>query len=187
MKRIILSILILAICSFSALIAYSQSILELKKGTLVLVYARKNLSTETLQEGDKVYFISPSDVWLDETKAIPKDSIFVGFVSMLKMPIKGINAAIKFDITHLILPNGEIKEIKGHINDGRQDIIGGELAPPASYNQMTHLYQSRWKWSGTTQWVPSGDYEFGRHRGVSTQQQLYVVFDEPYYFEQRYD
>ncbi len=180
MKRILLTIAIMAI-TISALCAYClANTAKLDKGAFILVYTKKTLSTDTLQEGDRVYFISPADVWVNETNIIPKNTIFTGYVSMLKMPIKGVNAAIKFKITHLTLPNGETRELNGYISNGKSDIIGGEMTPPASYNKMTHLYQSRWHWSGTTQWVPSGEYEYGQHRGVKPGQNLFVVLENPY-------
>ncbi len=178
MKKIFLAITFVAVL----LTMYSLNTLAatLEKGSFVLVETKKILSTQTLQEGDTVYFIAPQDTWLDEINIVPKNSIFTGYVSMLKMPVKGINAAIKFKITHITLPNGETHEFDGVITDGKSDMIGGELAPPASYNKMTHLYQSRWHWSGTTQWVPSGDYEYGQHRGVKPGQKLFVVNESPY-------
>ena len=181
MKRIVLTIAIAAVfiitCTYSSFAGNDC----LKKGAFILVQAPKIYSTQTLEEGDSVYFIAPSDVWVNETNIVPKNSIFIGYVSMLKMPIKGINAAMSIKITKIRLPSGEIREFSGKLSTGKSDIIGGELAPPASYNKMTHPYKSRWLWSGTTQWVPSGDYEYGQHRGVKPGQNLFVVVEEPYY------
>ena len=181
MKRLVLTLAFIAILFSSLNTIFADEKAKLEKGTFILVNATKILSTETLQEGDLVYFISPADVWVYETKIIPKDTIFTGYVEMLKMPIKGINAAIKFKITHITLPNGETKEFSGKITDGKNDVIGAEQTPPASYNKMTHLYQSRWHWSGTTQWVPSGEYEYGQHRGVKPGQNLFVEVEDTYY------
>lgn len=188
MKKIFIrtTALLTILISILILPAYSQNTVKLDKGTFVLVYSKKTLSSETMQEGDRVYFISPADVWVNETNIVPENSVFVGYVSMLKMPIKGINAAFSIKITHIILPNGETKNFSGRISNGKSDILGGELAPPASYNKMAHPYQSRWHWSGTTQWVPSGEYEYGRHRGITPGQKLFIVLDEPYYCPERF-
>ncbi len=186
MKRIVV-LAIAALAVFISILSTSaQNMVKLDKGAFVLVNAKKVLSTETLQEGDRVYFVSPADVWVNETNIVPKNSVFVGYVSMLKMPIKGVNAAISFKITHIILPDGTTREFEGRISNGTSDILGGELAPPASYNKMAHLYQSRWHWSGTTQWVPSGEYEYGQHRGVAPGQKLFIILDKPYYCEERF-
>lgn len=180
MKRIVLTIILAAVFIFNFLPSESTDSLCLKEGAFVLVHATKKFTTETLQEGDAVYFVVPSDVWLDETNIVPKNSIFSGYVSMLKMPVKGVNAALSVKITNITLPDGSTKVFSGRLTNGKSDVIGGELTPPASYNKMTHLYQSRMHWSGTTQWVPSGEYEYGQHRGVVPGQNLFVVLDEPY-------
>ena len=182
MKRIFLAIaLILTLALPLCTRCYATAMLD--KGAFILVHAKKVFSSETLQEGDKVYFVAVDDVWVDETNIIPKNTIFSGYVSMLKMPIKGINAALKFKITHITLPSGETRNFDGYISNGKGDMIGGEQTPPASYNKMAHLYPSRLHWSGTTQWVPSGEYEYGQHRGVKPGQNLFVVVESPYVSE----
>jgi len=67
----------------------------LPKGTLIKVYTRIPLNTQHLEEGSKVYFIVPADVWVQEEKMVEKGDIFQGYVSMLKMPVLGVNAAMK--------------------------------------------------------------------------------------------
>ena len=49
------------------------------KGTLVKVYTKIPLSTEHLEEGSLVYFISPADVWVVEKKLIDQG----GFSSLV--------------------------------------------------------------------------------------------------------
>ena len=48
----------------------------LPKGSLVKVYVKKIYSTQSLEEGSRVYFIVPSDVWVLEKKAVEKGDIF---------------------------------------------------------------------------------------------------------------
>ncbi len=158
----------------------AQETIGMDKGAIILVYSKKRITTENLQEQDRVYFVNPADVWVGETNIIPKNSVFIGKISMLKMPVKGINAAMKIDITNIYLPNGETREFLGYVSTGSSDMIGGELTPPASYNKATHLYPSRLHWSGTAQWVPSGEYEFGQHRGINPNQNVYIILKEPY-------
>lgn len=186
MKRLLIPIILIVVFMvFCNTRIMAQSTVQLDKGAFVLVYAKKTLSTEILQEGDRVYFVSPADIWVGETNIVPKNSVFVGYVNMLKMPIKGVNAAMGIKITHIVLPSGQTREFDGTINNGSGNIIGGELTPPASYNKMAHPYLSRWKWSGSTQWVPSGDYEYGKHRGITPGQKMFIVLDSPYETTQR--
>ena len=154
------------------------------KGSMVKVYTKIPLSTKNLEEGSEVYFIAPSDVWVVEKKAIKKGDIFLGHVSMLKMPIQGVNAAMSIDITDIIDKNTNEKiPIKAKlIFSNGEEILGGDLTNPASYNTTIHprrVYGNRW--GGTLQYVPSGEYEFGQHVNITQRDSVFVRFDEDYY------
>jgi len=150
---------------------------------LVKVYTKIPLSTEHLEEGSLVYFISPADVWVVEKKLIEKGEIFKGYVSKLKMPIQGVNAAMSITITEVINPKNKTKnEIKGRIIFSSSNTIGGNLTNPASYNRTIHprkVYGNIW--GGTLQYVPSGEYEFGQHVQINQKDNIFVQFDEDYY------
>ena len=155
---------------------------HLQAGSLIKVYSKIPLTTEHLEEGSRVYFIVPADVWVLEEKAIEKGDIFQGYVSMLKMPIQGVNAAMSITITDLIKPNGEKYPIKGRIIFSNSDILGGNLTNPSSYNTTIHprkVYGNHW--GGALQYVPSGEYEFGHHVGIDMRDNIFVQIDEDYY------
>ena len=154
------------------------------KNSLVKVYTKIPLSTQNLEEGSEVYFIAPSDVWVVEKKAIKKGDIFLGYVSKLKMPTQGVNAAISIDITDIIDKNTKEKiPIKAKlVFSNGEETFGGDLTNPASYNTTIHprrVYGNRW--GGTLQHVPSGEYEFGQHVKITQRDSIFVRFDEDYY------
>lgn len=156
--------------------------LKIPKGTLVKVYTKVPYTTENLEEGSLVYFVSPSDVWVQETKAVEKGDIFVGCVDMLKLPVQGVNAALKIKITDIIKQNGEKTSFEGRLIFASKDVLGGDLTNPASYNRTIHprkVYGNIW--GGTMQYVPSGEYEFGSHVGISQKDMIFVQFDEDFY------
>ncbi len=155
----------------------------LPKGSLVKVYVKKIYSTQGLEEGSRVYFIVPSDVWVLEKKAVEKGDIFEGYVSMLKLPVQGVNAAIKIDIDTIIKLNGEKRDIKGKVLFSGSDVFGGTLTNPASYNTTIHprkVYGNHW--GGSLQYVPSGEYEFGQHVYFGPRDNLLIEIGEDYYF-----
>lgn len=155
----------------------------LPEGSLVKVYTKIPITTEHLEEGSMVYFIVPSDVWVLEKKAIEKGDIFRGYVSMLKMPVQGVNAAMRITIVELVKPDGSKYPFSGRIIFSNSDILGGTLTNPASYNTTIHpkkLYKNIW--GGTLQFVPSGEYEFGKHVEVTSRDNIFVQADEDYYF-----
>ena len=158
LKKILLIFLTLVLYNISVF-AYEP---YLPKGSLVKVYAKKVLL---------------------ERKVIEKGDIFQGYVSMLKLPVQGVNAALSVNIDSLVKQNGERIDIKGKIIFSGSDVLGGTLTNPASYNTTIHprkVYGNHW--GGTLQYVPSGEYEFGQHVFFGPRDNLLVEFMEDYYF-----
>ncbi len=165
--------------------AFSAAVFEnntkISKGVMIQAYPLKTLSTASLNEGDIVYFVNPTDLWAYEVNVLPKNSYFRGYVEMLKMPIKGINAAMIIRITEVILPDGSIKKINATVTQNGSEQIGGNLTPPASYNKTVHPREGMyWKRAGVLQYVPSGDYEMGLHITLPTSDALYIMLNEDY-------
>ena len=156
---------------------------HLPKGSLIKVSTRIPLTTEHLEEGSQVYFVSSSDVWVVEKKAIEQGEIFIGHVSMLKMPTQGVNAAMQIAITSIVNPKTKQKrEVQGRLIFSGSDTLGGNLTNPASYNTTIHprkVYGNIW--GGTLQYVPSGEYEFGQHVRIDQRSNIFVQLDENVY------
>ena len=151
------------------------------KGSLIKVYTKIPLTTEHLEENSVVYFVVPSDVWVQEKKAFEAGDIFKGYVSELKMPVQGVNASMKVKITDIIKKEGYMEDVSGTLIFGNSDKLGGNLTNPASYNKSffpRKVYGA--KWGGTYRYVPSGEYEFGRHMVINMRDNLFVQLDEDY-------
>ena len=151
------------------------------KGTLIKVYTKIPLTTEHLEENSIVYFTIPSDVWVQETKAFAAGDIFKGYVSMLKMPVQGVNAAMQIKITNVIKQEGYMEDVSGTLIFGNKDTLGGNLTEPASFNKSyfpRKVYGCIW--GGTYRYVPSGEYEFGKHMVINMRDSLFVQIDEDY-------
>ncbi len=154
---------------------------KISKGVMLQAYPLKTVSTASLNEGDIVYFINPTDLWAYEINVLPKNSYFRGYVEMLKMPIKGINAAMIIRITEVILTDGSIKKMNATVTQNGSEQIGGNLTPPASYNKTVHPREGMyWKRAGVLQYVPSGDYEMGLHITLPTSDAIYIMLNEEY-------
>jgi len=194
LKKILILILILTInapasfficdkngCDAAFAAAVFENSTKISKGVMIQAYPMKTISTASLNEGDTVYFINPADLWAYEINVLPKNSYFRGYVEMLKMPIKGINAAIVIKITEVILPDGSIKKMNATVTNNGSGQIGGNLTPPASYNKSVHPREGMyWKRAGVLQYVPSGDYEMGLHITLPTSDPVYIMLDEEY-------
>ena len=176
MKKIVI---LLSAIFLGIMNSLAQETYILPKGSQIRVYPNSTISTYTHQEGDKVYFLNPSDLWIDEENIIPKNSVFEGVITMLKMPIQGINGAMTIEILSLHFPNGESREFPGILQFKGNTTLGGELAPPISYNYSIHHQRKVWnifRFSlGTLQYVPSGEYEFGQHFTLKTNDSVYII------------
>ena len=189
-KKILILILILILnaavnIQSSLNAAFSAAVFEngtkISKGVMLQAYPMKTISTAALNEGDIVYFINPTDLWAYEVNVLPKNSYFRGYIEMLKMPVKGINAAMVIKITEVILPDGSVKKMNATVTQNGSRQIGGNLAPPASYNKIVHPREGMyWKRAGVLQYVPSGDYEMGLHITLPTSDAVYIILDEEY-------
>jgi len=167
--------------AFSAPVQYYDNSTKISSGVMIQAYPLKTISTAALNEGDTVYFINPTDLWAYEVKVLPKNTYFRGYVQMLKMPVKGVNAAMVIKITEVILPDGSVKKMDGTVTWMGSGQIGGNLTPPASYNRTVHPREGMyWKRAGVLQYVPSGDYEMGQHVTLPTSDAIFIRLDEDY-------
>ena len=99
MKRALLCMLILG--SLSGIPAYSAAPLEniqlemreqdpviLNAGTFIPVISAQEISTQYNSEGYKVKFIATTDLFMYETKIVPENTLFEGYIE--KMNDEGI-------------------------------------------------------------------------------------------------
>ena len=174
---IIFTIFLLNCASHSAT-AYDE--LFLPEKSFVPVNPTKILSSSTQEEGEEFYFIVPSDIWIEETKIIPKNSIIKTRITMLKMPVTGVNAAMKLESENVTFPNGSTYPIKGELSYKGETKIGGDLTPPSSYNKSLHPRKGEYFNGVIAQYVPSGEYEFGQHITIMPSEMLYLILKEDF-------
>lgn len=188
-KKILIKIFIIFImfCAFYMNIAKANAAAHfedstvISKGVLIQAYPLKTITTAALNEGDFVYFITPSDLWGYEVNILPKNTKLRGYVEMLKMPIRGINAAMVIKIKEAIYPDGTIKRMDAVVTHNGSTQIGGNLTPPASYNKIVHPRKGMyWKGAGVLQYVPSGEYEMGNHVTLPTNEALFIMLNEDF-------
>lgn len=160
---------------------FSQdNLFYIAKDSFIPIYPTRTISTATQEEGDTVYFIVPSDLWVEDCKVIAKNSIIKAKISMLKMPVKGINAAMKIQAEELIAPNGMHYPLNGDIEFKGNKQIGGDLTNPLSYNKALFPRRGEYYVGVIAQLVPSGDYEFGQHVTIHPNEMLQLVLEEDF-------
>ena len=181
MKRIFIYSFILLLLCFAPVVSGKEEVVIIPKGTALKVYPNEVLSTMLNQEGDRVTFINQSDMWIEEINAIPLNTQLQGYVSTVKKPVKGVNGAIAFVVDTMVFPDGRQFSINAVVQSNGQNLIGGGLTPPTSYNYTIHT-QRPIGWfgglKGVLQYVPSGEYDFGKHTTVGPRDPLFIIFQE---------
>ncbi len=152
--------------------------IELPEGTFIGVESAQEISTQYCQEGYKVRFISTNDYYVDDTNVVPSNTAFLGYVEDVHDPIVGTNASFKVKITKMILPDDYEIPVEAYIYSSNNNIIGGELTPPAAWRKMPH-YQSKIGDKTTLQIRPARERQKGTHAIILAGEDRLVVFTKP--------
>lgn len=153
---------------------------DIPAGFHIPVISLQEFSTAYCEEGDSVSFKTTSDIYLYDKNVIPQGTRLVGYIDKKNEPIIGTNAAMKVFVNKMYLPDGYEVPIKSYIYTANNNLIGGELTPPATYIKMPH-YQ-RWvmfRAFSTTQYVPGNKRRMGEHVTISSGANLIIVLTEP--------
>ena len=153
---------------------------DIPAGTHIPVISLQEFSTAYCEEGDTVNFQTTSDMFLYNKNIIPEGTKLSGYIDKKNEPIVGTNAAMRIFVNKMYLPDGDVVPIKSYIYTSNNNMIGGELTPPAKYIKMPH-YQ-RWvmfrAYSGT-QYVPGATRKMGEHVTISAGANMIVVLTAP--------
>lgn len=181
--RFILTLLFLLLMNFSIaaevqLRDYDE--FDIPAGSHIPVISLQEFSTAYCEEGDAVSFLTTSDIYLYNKNVIPEGTKLTGYIDKKNEPIIGTNAAMRIFVNKMYLADGYEIPIKSYIYTANNNIIGGELTPPAKYIKIPH-YQ-RWamfRAMGTLQCVPGGERRMGEHVTIASGANLIVVLAAP--------
>ncbi len=189
MKRALLCMLILG--SLSGIPAYSAAPLEniqlemreqdpviLNAGTFIPVISAQEISTQYNSEGYKVKFIATTDLFMYETKIVPENTLFEGYIEKMNEPIIGTNASMIIRIAKMILPDGYELPMKGYIYTSNNNLIGGGVSEPENWIRMPH-YQQKLKGTATLQLKPGERRKMGEHTTLPSGLDLLIILTEP--------
>ena len=153
---------------------------DIPAGTHIQAISLQEFSTAYCEEGDKVDFEVVNDIYLFNKYVIPQGTKLSGFIEKKNEPIIGTNAAMKVFINKLYFSDGYEVPIKAYIYTSNNNIIGGNLTPPAKYIRIPH-YQ-RWamfRAMSTLQSVPGGERKMGEHVTIASGADLIIVLVAP--------
>ena len=153
---------------------------DIPAGTHIPVISLQEFSTAYCEEGDKVEFVTTSDIFLYNKNVIPEGTKLSGIIEQKHEPIVGTNGSMKVFVNKMYLTDGFIIPIKAYIYTANNNIIGGELTKPAEYLKVPH-YQ-RWvmfRAYTVTQCVPGAKRMMGEHVTVASGADLIAVTVAP--------
>lgn len=150
---------------------------EIPAGTFIPVMNAQEISTQYCSEGYKVKFIVTNDMFVHDTKIIPKDTYIYGYIEKINDPIIGTNAAMKIKVTKLVYRSGVEVPIKGYLYSSNKNIFGGGISEPAEYIKMAQRQLRVGKI--TLQAKPSYQRKMGTHTTIQSGSNEMVVLTAP--------
>lgn len=151
---------------------------ELRAGTFIPVLNAQEISTQYCNEGYKVRFIATTDIFMYETKIIPEDTLFEGYIEKMNEPVVGTNGSMIIRISKMILPDNYELPMKGYIYTSNNNLIGGGISEPAEWVKMPH-YQNRLKGVASLQIKPGEKRKMGEHTTLQSGLDLIIILTEP--------
>ena len=153
---------------------------DIPAGIHLPVISLQEFSTAYTEEGDVVKFEVTSDIFLFNKKIIPEGTVIAGYIDNKHEPVKGTNASMKVFLNKMYIPDGDVVPMKGYIYTSNNNLIGGELTPPAKYDRIPQY--PRWvmfRAYSVTRCVPGAERKMGEHVTISSGANLMVVLIEP--------
>ncbi len=155
--------------------------LEVPAGTFIPVISVQEISTQFSPVGQKVKFISTNDLFLYETKILPKDTEFYGFVEKRNLPVVGTHGAMKIKLDRLVMPDGFELAINAYVYTNTNNVIGGGQSGPVKLIAMPH-YQSKFALLNrkvTLRMTPSMERRMGEHTVIRAGAEGLIMLMEP--------
>ena len=173
-------IFIINICQSAELQLRDYEEYDIPAGAHLPVISLQEFSTAYCEEGDIVKFKTTSDIYLYNKNIIPSGTLLSGYIDKKNEPIIGTNAAMRIFVNKMYLADGYEVPVKAYVYTANNNIIGGELTPPADYIKMPHY--PRWvmfRAFSVNQYVPGAQRRMGEHVTVSSGSDLILVLVAP--------
>ena len=111
----------------------------LVKGQPLLVQLETPLDTSVNQVGDPIEASLVQDLYLYQTKLLPRLTRFYGKIDQLDIPYAGRNPILRLTFDHYQLPNGQRLPLQAVVRSTRPDhLFGGELTPGTQPKLVRH-------------------------------------------------
>ena len=182
LKRLLLVTLFLLVgfCSAQEPVLRDYDEYQIPAGYHIPIMSLQEFSTAYTTEEETLNFITTNDIYLFDKNVIPQGTKLKGHIEKKNEPIRGTNASMKVFINKLYLSDGFEIPIKAYISTSNNNLIGGELTQPETYDRIPH-YQ-RWtmfRAYGVLQCVPGAQRRMGEHVTIASGANLTIVLVAP--------
>ena len=182
LKRLLVLVCILftsaSIASEPVLRGYDEY--EVPAGYHIPIMSLQEFSTAYTEEGETLHFVTTNDIYMFDKNIIPQGSRLVGYIEKKNEPIRGTNASMRVFINKMYLTDGFEVPIKAYISTSNNNLIGGELTAPETYNRIPHYQRwSMFRAYGVLQCVPGAQRRMGEHVTISSGANMTIVLTAP--------
>ncbi len=175
-KKFLISFIILLY--FLTFCQKSFAEMVIQKGSYINGVLVQTISSEYNNPQDAVKFLITQDFYINNTVVLPKNTLFVGFVSNLKKAEQGRNGYFSVDFYGIILPTGETIPMKGHLwSSSSSNIFGGELTRRSGYKKIMHRSECFGR-RGILQMSEYGPRILGSETKIKAGTEAVVMMDE---------
>lgn len=150
--------------------------IKLDKGTFIPVISAQEISTSYSDVNSQVKFISSTDLYLSELNVIPRNTEFFGYIEKLNEPVVGTNASMIIKISKMKLSDGFEAPVRGYIYTSNNNLIGGEMTAPASYDKNPSY---RMGFIPVVGFVPGSALKMGTHTVIASGADLLIILTSP--------
>ncbi len=183
MNKIVKSFIFIVFFMFSVNILMAEEIESAQKiraGAFAKVMAMEEFNTLSSDIGDPVKFLNTEDMFVYETNAIPKNTIFYGEIEDVREPVRGRDGALKVFLYKMETPDKKIYNLNAHLYNENDNYIGGATTSHIYYRKVPH-YNTRLK--PFLHAAPLTVLEMGRHYAVKPGEEFFVIFDKDIYLK----
>ncbi len=153
---------------------------QIPSGYHIPIMSLQEFSTAYTEEDEILNFITTNDIYLFDKNVIPQGTKLKGFIEKKNEPIRGTNASMKVFINKMYLSDGFEIPIKAYISTSNNNLIGGELTQPETYDRMPHYQRwSMFRAYGVLQCVPGAQRRMGEHVTITSGANMVMVLVAP--------
>ncbi len=175
-KKFLISFIILFVCLIFNQKVFAEMVIQ--KGSYINGILVQTVSSEFNNKQDAVKFLVTQNFYINNEIVLPKNSVFVGYISDLKKAEQGRNGYFSIDFYGIILPTGETIPMKGHLwSSSSSNIFGGELTRRSGYKKTMHRSECFGR-RGILQLNQYGPRILGSETKIKAGTEMVIIFDE---------